>query len=434
MTTDMKRWTPGRLLLARIIRFWREQLRIWKTVGDWTVLLYIVVPGGWILGGLWLEMLREPPAWLKALPPELALVLFVLLMFAGRLRTFLEEADVLILLQRPSWIRTLRLGGAVYTLAVQAVTTALLFTLLLPWLRLHDAFDAGGLVLWAVFTLACRLLTAAVVRLAASRLRGWKLWTADTALACALIAFYVTPVLTADGSLAVMGCCTAIAFAMWAAAIACVLRRRSGYEADLAAERQARAASADFLLSAVVEKKPVPKWKRPALFPRSGRILRSSDPGAMLAEMRIKSFARQFRHLGQVFRLLAISTFALVSVPGWLSLILAALLMMFLGSWMQREWREWMDEPFIAQFRWEEAAIRRGASLSRFWLVLPAAAWFAAVAGWQFAGWAGLLPAVPAGVGLWALINAAMMDLAVTKRRSDAGETGDTEVRETPES
>jgi len=410
-------WTPVRLLLSRIARFWREQIKIWKTVGDWTVLLYIVVPGLWIFGGIWLEMLREPPGWLRALPPELAIVLFVILLFTGRLRTFLEEADVLILLQRQRWIRTLKLGGAVYTLAAQAVTTALLFTVLLPWLRLHEDFDAAGLALWAVFTLACRLLTATVVRLAASRLRGWRLWMADAALGCALIAFYAAPVLTADNSHAVMGACCAIAFAGWAAAVVLTVRRRGGYEADLAAELGARTASANLLLATVVEKKPKPMWRRPVVFPRSGRLLRASDPGAVLAEMRIKAFLRQLRHLGQGFRLLGIPTAALISVPGWLSLILAAVLMMLVASWLQREWREWADEPFIAQFRWEEAAVRRGAALSRFRLGLLAAAWYAGVAGWMFAGPAGLLTGVPAGIGLWALINLAMKDLPARKRR-----------------
>jgi ABC-2 type transport system permease protein len=419
----MKRWTPVRLLLSRIARFWREQLRIWKTAFDWTVMLYLVVPGLWILGGLWLEMLREPPAWLLALPPGLALAVFAILMVAGRLRTFLEEADVLALLQRRRWVRTLKTGGAAYTLAAQAVATALLFTVLLPWLRLHDAFGADGLAMWAVFTLACRSLAAAARRLAASLLRGWRRWTANVLLSCALIACYAGAVSASDGSAAFLGAGAAAAFALWAGAVRALVRMRGGYEADLQAELRARTASAALLLAvAAIEEKPAPLMKRPMLFPRSGRILRASDPGAMLAEMRIKAFLRQPRQLGQGFRLIAIPTVALVSVPGWVALILAVVLMALVASWLQRDFRVWMDEPFIARFPWEDAAIRRGAMLSRFWLMLPAAVWYAAVAGWQLAGWAGLLPAAPLGACLWALINLAMKDLPATKRRPVAPE------------
>jgi ABC-2 type transport system permease protein len=413
-----KRWTPGRLLLSRIARFWREQFRIWRTAFDWTVLLYLVVPGLWMLGGLWLEMLREPPAWLTALPPELAVALFALLLFAGRLRTFLEDADALVLLQRRNWIRTLKIGGAVYTLAVTAVSTALAFAALLPWLRLHDAFDAGGLVLWAVLTAACRSLAAAARRLVASLLGGWKRWAAHIALSLALIAYYAWAIFAADGSAGWLGACAAPAFAGWAAAVGFLARMRGGYETDLRAELRARTASAGLLVSAAgIEHKPAPEWKRPIVFPRSGRILRASDPGAVLAEMRIKAFLRQFRRLGQGFQIIAVSAVALISVPGWVSPVLAAVLMALVASWLQRDWREWMDEPFVSQFRWEEAAVRRGATLSRFWIMLPAAVWFAGVAGWRFAGWLGALAGVPAGVGLWALINAAMHDLPAMKRR-----------------
>jgi len=388
------------------------------------------VPGLWIFGGMWLEMLREPPGWLQMLPPELALAIFLILMFTGRLRTFLEEADVLVLLQRRSWIRTLKLGGAVYTLAVQAVTTALLFTVLLPWLRLHDAYEAGDLAMWAVFTLACRSLAAVAGRLVAARFQGWRRRALRMSLSCALIAFYAAPVLLGGGNGTLAACSTA-AFAGWAAGAAGAARLRGGHETDLAAEQRARTASADLLLAAIIEKKPMPKWKRPAVFRRSGRILRASDPGAMLAEMRIKSFLRQSRQLNQGFRIIAIPSVALLAVPGWLSLILAAILMALVASWLQREWREWMDEPFIAQFRWEEAAVRRGASLSRFWLALPAALCFAGTAGWRFAGWTGLLAAVPPGACLWALINLMMNDLPAMKRRSGSGANSD--ERETPE-
>lgn len=418
----MTRWTPVRLLLSRIVRFLREQYRIWGTALDWTVLLYIAVPGLWMLGGLWLEMLREPPDWLAAIPAELAPPLLALLLFKGRLRTFREEADVLTLLQRGSWIRTLKLGGAVYTLLAMAISTALTFALLLPWLRLHGAFDAGGLALWAAFTLACRLLAAAARRLVDSLLRGRKRGAAHVALAAALVALYAGVVPASDGRAGMLGACTAAAFAGGAAAVGALLRLRGGHEADLRAELRARTAAAGLLVSAAgVERKPEPIFRRPLLFPRSGRILRASDPGAVLAEMRIKSFLRRSPVPG--FRLVAVPTVALAAVPDRLAPLLAAILMAMIASWLQRDFREWMDEPYLAQFRWKEADVRRGASLSRFGLMLPAAAWFAGVAGWRLAGWAGLAAAVPLGICLWVMINGFMHDLpAVKPRPADTAE------------
>lgn len=417
----MSGWTPVRLLRIRIARFWREQFRIWKTAADWTVWLYLLLPGLWIAGGMWLEMLEEPPAWLAALPVNLVLVPLTLAVFTGRLRTFLEDADLLFLLQRGRWIRVLKAGGAVYTFILHIMTTGILFVLLLPWLVLHDAFDAAGLVLLAVHTLACKSLFTAAKRLIAARLRRWRRWNAESLLLVFTLAFYVVPVLAAGGNVAVLSGCAAAGFAAWLLAVITHVRSCGGYEADLKQELNARTALAGMLLTGVIEEKSAPSLKQPLLFHRSSRIFRAEDPGAVLAEMRIKSFARQLRSVRQLTGLAVVSTSALAAVPAWLALGLAAVLPAFAAAWVQRGWREWLEEPYLLQFRWADDDLRRGAALSRFWIVAPAAAWFAAIAGLRFAGWPGLLLAVPAGIGLWMLVNKAMGDLTAVRRREGSG-------------
>src|SRR5690606_25987817 len=90
----------ARRLRARIKRHWTEQFRVWRTALDWTVWVYFIVPGLWIGGGTYREMWLDPPAWLASLPEALVLIVPMIYLFVGRQRLFLEDADVLFLLQK----------------------------------------------------------------------------------------------------------------------------------------------------------------------------------------------------------------------------------------------------------------------------------------------------------------------------------------------
>lgn len=415
----MREWTPGRLVRYRIANYIKEQIRVWRTALDWTVWVYLLVPGLLIGGGTYRDLWRDPPAWLIDLPTELALIPLTVYLLLGRLRTWLEDADAVFMLQRTAWTSRLIYGGALYTMAVQTLGTALLFGLLLPWLRLGGGFGWSYLALWALYTLGCKSFFTVLKRVVEARWRGWRRWLFETLIIIGVVAAYVLPIVR-DADAALLASCTVLAFGAWSLAFAAKLRQRGSFETDIREERSARLASTGLLLTPVMEQKPTVQLKKPVVFRRSGRLLRNSDAGTMLAEMRLKSFLRKLGNVQLWFGFISASTMAIFLSPSWLGLGLAAVLPLLAASWVHGQWKEWADEPFIAQFRWEEKALRRGSALSRFWIIMPAALWLSAIAGAMTAGWIGALIGLPIGLGVWYTANGAMAEFFAPVKQKPA--------------
>jgi len=130
----MASWNLSTLIRTRVARHWRVQYRMWKTALDWTVWLYFIVPGLAVGGGIWLDWWREPPLWLAGLHEGWMAAPFAVLAMSGRLRVFLEDADVLFLRQRPAWERGLKAFGIAYSFGMHLVSAALVLSLLSVWM------------------------------------------------------------------------------------------------------------------------------------------------------------------------------------------------------------------------------------------------------------------------------------------------------------
>jgi len=399
-------WTPFVLFARRARRYWGEQLRVWRTVLDWTVWVYLVVPALLIGGGIYGEWWQQPPEWMTGIPLALAGIPFILMLFKSRLRVFLEDADVLFLMQRNSWTARITGYGALYSALTTALTTVLALVPMLPWLSQVHGWGAEYLAAWALFVWSVRVLFAVAERGIRTVWPGWRtylllvpLWLACAAAPGAAVRLAGDPAALGGGAAAVLLGAT---FTGWR-----TMNLRGAFEADIERERKARLASTEMLLAGagVVERKPIVRLRRPLLFRRSGRLFRGSDPGTMLAEMRIKSFVRKMASVRLWFGFVSVSTAAMLTAPPWLALAALALLPIPAAAWLHGHWREWFDGDFVSQFRWDDVSAVKGATLSRFWLLAPAVAWLALLAGWRAAGPAWMLLVAAAGIAFWYMLN-----------------------------
>ncbi|GIQ63763.1 ABC transporter permease [Paenibacillus cisolokensis] len=419
------RWTPPRLFAKRVASFWRSQYKVWKTALDWTVWLYLLIPGLWICGGLYADLWRDEPAWLSNIPLAIGSVALLLLgVLSGRLRVFVEEADLLFLMQRPRWVRTLAKLGIVYTAAGQIVKTAVLFVVALPWLALGLDLQAWQIIGWAAFTALCGLLSSLTFAMMETRYRSWRKYAAGTALVIVLSAIYIVPVAVVLSEPVPFAASVAAVLAAVLLAAVARLRQRGTFEADIARERKARLSSTELLMSQVIEKKPVISFKRPLLFRRSGRIFRGNDQADVIAGQYIKSCLRQFRLIRVLYGYFAVSTAAVALSPAALGLGLAAAVPVLPSIWLQDGWRGWLNEPFMAQFRWRKTALAKGGNRVRFWLLLPGTVWLAAYAGWRAFGWWGA-PLAAAVILGWSALLQSVIGSLMTVRQEESGIYGD---------
>jgi ABC-2 type transport system permease protein len=411
------KWTAGLLFRRRVLRYWQDQVKVWRTALDWTVWVYLLIPGVWIGGGFYREWWMKPPAWMIDFPLWLVAILPLVWILSGKLRVFVEDGDMLFLLQKQDWIRKLTGFGAGYTLAVQGVGTTLLFVLLLPLLVKGSGLTGTEVILLGLCTFLFKMVQSVADNLIGSVWRGWRRYGAAGLLSVLLLSGYAATVTTWGYEPAPLSAaCAGLAIVLFVS-ITARIRLQGAFEADVRRERKAKMGSTELLLTGVIRRKPVASLSRPLVLRRSGRIFRQTDSGTVLAEMRMKAFIRKWSYVRLWLGFIGIGTAAILASPGWLALCLLALLPIPAAIWVHSHWKDWLDESFIAQFKWSDEAARKGATLSRFWLLVPAIGWLSLVAGWQYAGAASMiLTAVIAVVG-WRLLNNLLGELFALRKK-----------------
>ncbi|OMF23860.1 hypothetical protein BK133_23510 [Paenibacillus sp. FSL H8-0548] len=393
--------TPRQLFWIRLKRNRKEQLRAWTSVLDWTVWLYLLIPGLFIGGGLYREAMLEMPLWAMNFPwTTLYPILLLIILFFGQIRIFVDEADRLFLLQKPEWLQSLKRHGIAYTLAAKLVVIGLPFSLLVPFLIKVEGLSWLQLVMAYSYTIVIGMILAVSIQMMNGWMRGWRKTAIDAACLLLFVAVYLIPMLAWAKNATMLGIVLSIGVIVMLLVLRVSLKFKINFEAEVKAESQARLRSTELLMSQVVESKPMIRIKRPIFFRRSQRIFRKSDAGTMLAEMRIKAFLRGMTHIRVWISFIFATTYAVTLVPGPIALFLVIALTIIGSTWLQLQWKQWFGEEFLTQFPWTDHDAQRGAVLSRFWLLLLPMLIWSSIAGYKL-------------LGLWAVVPAAILCFVV---------------------
>ncbi|QYR22693.1 ABC transporter permease [Paenibacillus sp. sptzw28] len=412
------RWTAGGLFRRRVARFWREQWGVWRTALDWTVWLYILIPALWIGGGLYAGLWNSPPSWLTELPLWAGERISLIVVLIGRLRTFAEDADVLFLLQKKEWVRSLTLRGLGYTSVILAFMASIVYALLLPFLVAIHHLSAGSIIaLWG-YTVEWAIIGAIWRNLIDGRYRGWRKIVWKTAAAALLTVTYVVPgVVTGTGWDQLL-----LPIVVGAAAIAILtrmkLRARDTFDSDVQLEHRARLASTELLLTGVIARKPRVKLNRPMLLRESNRLFKSFDDKTILAETVLKTFVRRLSLLRVWLSFTGASIMAVSLSPAGLKLTIVFVFPILLAIWVQSHFRNVAGEAFVKQFTWSDQALKEASERARYWLVVPAVVLLSVTSGLQIYGIPGIVIAAPA-LAIWFVVNKFLSDIMMLSLRKE---------------
>jgi len=395
--------TKRQLFFIRMRRNWTIQLKAWRSALDWTVWVYLLVPGLIIGGGLYRELWTDMPAWSELVPwlllAKIGLFLMILL---GRVRVFIEAADRLFLLQKPEWILAMKRYGIIFASVSQAFTMLLPIALLLPFLIKLEQLSWSSLALLYVHALICSFTASLAEHIIANLLLGWRKWAVYTGFIIFIGSFYfisvpfllVNPVLIITLSLLIAGIALAVAE-----------RTKLNFELEAEREHAAKLKTTELLMSQVIESKPKVSLRKPWFWRRSQRIFKNADAGTILAEMRLKSYVRKLTYLQTWFGYISISSFALTLVPPAAAAAIIIALAAMGANWLRLQWTQWIEEEFIAQYGWTDQQKNFGIVLSRCWIMLPAIAVWSSVAGFQLGGAWLIIPSLLLGSAVWLLIS-----------------------------
>jgi ABC-2 type transport system permease protein len=121
------------LFFTRQIREWKFQYGVIKSVADWTILLYIILPSLAIGIGIYRSWWIEVPSWILSIPVEWLFLVGYVFAWFGNYRTFVEEADKVFLIKNKSLFLRMKVWSFVSTVFTQLVFIILQLCVLLPF-------------------------------------------------------------------------------------------------------------------------------------------------------------------------------------------------------------------------------------------------------------------------------------------------------------
>ncbi|MBT2291783.1 ABC transporter permease [Paenibacillus albidus] len=397
--------TARRLFGKRLVSHWQEQIAIIRTAADWTVLLYLIIPGGLLGGrlyyGYWNETL---PAWSTALPFLVIPLLLALLMCTGGMLLMVQEGDSLFLRQRQGWIRTLMLRGIVYSLTVTALKISAVFVLLLPFLiRGYGLPSAVVFGLWLA-TITCSWCIKLLGHIVAVQRQGFRRWLWLIPAITVPCGIYYRAVLFWD-SYPVLLWATAVLFAAVSGfAAAYRLSMRGTFMSDVREDYKQRMQIAALLLMGVLDK-PRPTRHKPWIFRKSQPLLSTKLPENRLSAAAIKALIRNPAHLKLYLQFTGVSIAAILIVPVVLKWLFFIILTSLMTYWLHSFWSIFAGDDYIGLLPFTKEQQAEAGSRAVLILLLPFTLICAAAVCLSVYGWWGVLLFIPVGAVAGFLIS-----------------------------
>ncbi|WP_379158571.1 ABC transporter permease [Paenibacillus sp. sgz5001063] len=389
--------TAQKLFRRRLFSHFREQSAIIRTAADWTVLLYIIIPGGLLGGrfyyGFWNN---ELPSWTSHLPFGIILTLLAILAVTGGIVLLLQEGDLLFLRQREDWIRTIVLRGTLYSLVVTALKMASLYAILLPFI-VHG-YNISPAAAWAllVMTLACSWCVKLLGHIVKVQRQGFRRWLWLIPAVTVPCAIYIRAGLYFKGSPLLLVLVTAGFVAVTAWAVHYRLRLRGTFMNDVREDYKQRMRIAALMLRGVLDK-PRPTRYKPWIFRKSQPLLKSTLPESRFTAAAIKALVRNPSHLKLYLSFTGVGMIAVFIVPSLLKWLIFALLIALMSYWLSSFWLLFAGDDYIGILPFTKEQKADAGTKALPLMLMPFALLCSAVICLPLYGWLGLLLFVPIG-------------------------------------
>ncbi|MCM3763768.1 ABC transporter permease [Neobacillus niacini] len=351
------------------------QLSAFGLVIDWTVFLYIVVPAIIALGVIDFQLWQAPPAWTSFTNVSLlGMILFFAFQFSP-VRTYIERADELFVIQNLKYYQTLIQAGKWYTVLKTSLETALLILYILPIFKVGYQLSAPFVTIIYFYVFIWSLF----IKLASRwfLLRGLRWWYRAFAIMAFIV--YSTGFYSIFGPYIIFICTTVFILAMLVFLLKeenCPVRF---FHAEAERERNEKWKWAAIFMRQSGEIEGIQRVRKyPFLNKNSRAIFSERSPEKVMTEMYWKWHIRKGRQLKLYLYFLFISFNGMTIIPSKVKFIVF-LFILFAGYKIQEGiWKTFISHPFtrnLGAITEKEIIIAKAKkrSLTATWLVPLAA-------------------------------------------------------------
>ncbi|OOZ82374.1 ABC transporter permease [Bacillus cereus] len=385
-------------------RLRHELRRKWKSIRsitDWTVALYIIIPALIFMGiyyrSLWMEELSIG----ETVYFGLGLLVFYVITYARGVRSFFEQADSLFLISYPAHMQKLIQYGMTYTFIRIAITNVVVVVAMLPVLMKSIGVTKIQVVLFWLFFTVFRFLLTLLTRCIHVRVgKRWLLWIIKNVIFSISLSFFGMSLffIYKDPFYSIL--CIGLTVFL----IIVLIKEKLNYKNSFFKEVEREKEESMRWTSGIMQvgghaAKPSSSNKKPWMFPRSKKFL-GKKTDYRIVESFLKEFFRTSSARIFYIQIVCISTVSIIMSPKWIAAIILAFALFAISRYARDYWNEFTNKMFLHLYCDEGKLLLLRWKTDRY-LLLPVILLYGIVILSHFY----LLPAVIAGIIFIVLIG-----------------------------
>lgn len=334
----------------RAKRDWLYQYKILRSVFDWTIIVYLLIPALVFSGIAYKSWWFTMPSWLSPFPYELFFLGCFYFSWQGRIRTFMEEADQLALLQLPRVIYTLRYIGVIYSWGLLVGKWILIYIFLYPLLNHFSELNAVHFHLLVIFFFSLNVLLTTYKQV----VYRYGILKRIFIHCVAFSSFSVLVYFILFKSINWLIILTSILFILYAIWQVKIYQSQLGtfYE-DVEKEQRNKMKFITFFF-AVNPEVYMPKAKKQkkrswVFWKNSTRIFQKRSPENGVTELFIKAFLRDKSNIFRYLQLISVTSVIIFTVPIWFKWLVFIAFFFFFSMWIGMLFKELIKQnPYLS--------------------------------------------------------------------------------------
>lgn len=362
---------PGKLFWHRLRGHLSNQAGVIRSIVDWTVMLYLVIPPLLLTIGWYSELLREGlPEIFGQMPLAVYCVVFVLLMGTGGIQLFLYEGDVLFVRSNRVWMRGLLLRGSLYNMLMLMIVLSAAMLILAPILVQAVALSLVQVTALWLLSVTTGWLLMWMEHYIYIFYQGWRRWLIYPPVKLLIVISYaVVATFWIDIPTLIM-LVSAVLGALSLGLLWLRLRLRGTFLQTLQQDIRKRTRLTGLALAQAVEK-PRKTWKRPYLLRHSQHLYREQTPARKLSAAVIKSWFRHGGNLRLYAQFTGASIAALVVSPLVIKCLMLLGVWVLLTHWLHGYFDGFLKRDLSPLLPWTGEVTAQAATLAVRGMLLP---------------------------------------------------------------
>lgn len=343
------------IFISRLIKGWKYQYGVVRSIADWTIMLYIIIPAIVISFMIYRSWWTETPAWIENMPFFLLFFVIYLFSWNGNIRTYVMEADKVFLIKKPKIFLGMKKWGYAYSLLFQAISMGVSVLILLPFVRNHYHLPWQQIIALLFYFIALSSLIILIkfhLRKIEQKFKkiafGVLLFIALSWFSQLIYFFWEKDMLLPVYLTGVILMAASISQSLQTIRKAASIE----YEIDMGQEEKTKNIQLMFMLSHEIEKPIVSKRTKPLFFRHSKRIFKKRTPVNGFIELFIKIFLRNFSYIRGYFQIISVTTAAIVMIPPlWIKIVVFIGFLIMMHSWLSLIWEKVnMSNPLTKKY------------------------------------------------------------------------------------